>query len=66
MRWYGDGRLCPSSNMSSVKCPSYVPAIAIEDAWWKIPACSSLARSTAFCVPATLSSTFSVSSAVMS
>ena len=64
--WYGDGSAWPSSNMSSVKWPSYVPATAIEEACWKIPARRSLARSIACFVPPTLSSAFCVASAAMS
>ena len=42
------------------------PATAIDEAWWKMPAWRSLARSTACCVPLTLRSAFCTSSAVMS
>jgi hypothetical protein len=43
-----------------------LPAAAIEEVWWRIPASMALARSTAFCVPVTLSVSFVSSSAVMS
>ncbi len=52
--------------MSSVKWPSYWPATAIEEMWWKRLAPIALARSIALRVPPTLSIALLVSSAAMS
>ena len=56
----------PSSNMSSVKWPWKVPATAIEEAWWKIPARRSLARSIGVLRAVDVVQRVDASSAVMS
>ena len=43
-----------------------MPAAATEETWWRMPASSALASSTALRVPPTLSFSFASSSAVMS
>jgi hypothetical protein len=49
--------------MSSRNTPSYSPAAAIEDTWWKCPASMAFANSTALRVPSMLTCTCAASSA---
>ena len=66
MRWYGEGRRWPSSNMDSSKTPLKSPEAATEETWWKCPASSRPASSTALRVPPTFICSFISSEAVMS
>ena len=66
MRWYAEGRCWPSSNIVSSKVPTYSPAAATEDTWWKQPASSAPASASALRVPSTFIASLVASAAVMS
>ena len=66
VRWYGEGRCWPSSNIVSSNVPTYSPAAATEDTWWKQPASSPPASAIALRVPSTFIASFVAPSAVMS
>ena len=66
VRWYGEGRCWPSSNIVSSNRPWYSPAAATEDTWWKQPTFSFSASSRAWRVPPTFIASLVSSSAVMS
>ena len=66
VRWYGEGRCWPSSNMVSSKGPTKSPAAATDETWWKQPASSAAASSRAWRVPPTFIASLVASSAVMS
>ncbi len=60
---YGWSSPSASSNMSSRNTPSYRPAAAMLETWWKCPASMALANSTALRVPSMLTWTWLSSSA---
>ena len=66
VRWYGDVSGWPSSNMSSVNTPSWSPATATEETWWRQPTPSRLATVTTASVPPTFTASLTASSVVMS